>query len=148
MNIEFSKMEVKDSGEAFEIFRKYMKPTVDAAIGWDEQFQRSGFDSKWNPDHFSWIVSDAEKAGFVCCRLRENSVHIHLLIVFEGAQRTGIATSVMERLREDAFAKCRGLTLSCFKNNAPALSLYKRYGFVVCSDEGCFYELAFPFEKA
>ena len=128
---------------SFEIYKGHMKPIIDDAFGWDEEFQRNGFESNLDPDWFSWILVEdkgkKKKAGLACSRYKRRSLHIHLLVVFAEEQRKGIATSVVRKLKAQATAENTHLTLNCFKNNVPALSLYRNLGFVVNSEDEQFY---------
>ncbi|MEZ8295491.1 GNAT family N-acetyltransferase [Vibrio splendidus] len=141
MKIEFLKLKKDELSEAFEIFKAYMKPVIDGAFGWDEGFQKNGFESRLKLDWFSWILVDGEKVGLVCNRLKQNSIHIHLLVIFTEAQRRGLASSVTQKLNNEANERQLNLTLSCFKNNEVALQLYKRLGFVIISEDEHFYDL-------
>ena len=140
MEIVLSRLEVEDRDASFEIFKTYLKPFIDDAFAWDEEFQRNGFESHLHAEWFSWVLTSKEKMGLVCKRWKDSSLHIHLLVTFTSAQRTGIATSVMLKLKAEAAEQNKDLTLSCFKNNDPALRLYKSLGFVVASEDEYFYE--------
>jgi len=140
MEIFFSKLEKQERETAFEIFQKYMKPVIDDAFGWNDEFQRNGFESHLKQEWFSWVLVNDKKSGVVCSCLKENSIHIHLLIIFTEAQRKGIATSVTRLLKTEASDIGKDLTLSCFKNNEPALNLYKKLGFIVKSESEYSYD--------
>jgi len=139
MNIVFSKISPEERNASFDVFKKYLKPVIDDAFGWDEEFQSNGFKTHLKPDWFSWILVEDVKAGLVCSRSKQSSIHIHLLVVFLEYQRNGIASSVVNKLKSDAAAENTDLTLNCFKNNIAAVSLYKKLGFVVMSEEEHFY---------
>ena len=132
MEIVFSKLSKEERETSFQLFKTYMKPVIDGAFGWDEEFQRNGFESHLHAEWFSWVLISKERMGIVFKRWKDSSLHIHLLVTFTSAQRTGIATSVMLKLKAEAAEQNKDLTLSCFKNNDPALRLYKSLGFVVC----------------
>ena len=117
-----------------------MKPVIDSAFGWDEEFQSNGFHSHLQPEWFFWVHMHSEKVGVICKRRRENSVHIHLLIVFSKEQRKGIATAVTQKVINSAVKRNLDVTLSCFKNNKPALNLYTSLGFKVKSDDEYFFD--------
>jgi len=140
MDVIFSKLGAEERTAAFSAFKKYMKPVVDRAFGWDEEFQRSGFHSHLKAEWFYWIYIRDEKVGILCKRQKENSIHIHLLIIFTEAQRKGIATAVTQALISNAGEQKVALTLSCFKNNKPALNLYKKLGFSIKSQDEHFYD--------
>lgn len=102
------------------------------------KFSKNGFETRLKPEWFSWILSNKEKVGLLCNRLKEDSLHIYLLIIFTPAQKQGLATLVTNRLKTEAHNKQLSLTLSCFKNNKPALSLYRKLGYIVSSEDDFF----------
>ena len=131
---------------AFEIYERYMKQVIGEAFGWEDGFQRDGFNANLRPEWFSWVISSGEKVGLVCGRLKDTSLHIHLLIVFEKFQRQGYAASIASALHVKASKQGLDLTLSCLKNNNPAMSLYTGLGFVASSEDEYFYNLIGPKE--
>ncbi len=140
MKIEFLKLKKDEFSVTFEIFKAYMKPVIDEAFGWDEEFQKNSFESRLKLEWFSWILVGGDKVGLVCNRLKQNSIHIHFLVIFTEAQRRGLASSVTRKLSDKAKKKQLNLTLSCFKNNKSAVLLYKRLGFVINSEDDHFYD--------
>lgn len=140
MNIEFSKLEEQEIFPLFVIFKTYMKPIIENAIGWNEQFQRESFTARLQPEWFNWILCNGEKVGLICKRRKESSLHLHLLIIFSNVQRSGIGSLVVEQLKVDAQNQQLDLTLSCFKNNEPAVMLYRQQGFVVSTEDEHFYD--------
>ncbi|EPJ43593.1 MAG: acetyltransferase, gnat family [Osedax symbiont Rs1] len=140
MKIALSRLKAVELESAFEIFKTYMKPIIEDAFGWDDIFQKNGFQGRLEPEWFSWILFNEEKVGLLCSRLKEDSLHIHLLIIFTQVQKQGLATLVTNKLRTEAHNQQLPLTLSCFKNNQPALNLYKKLGYTVNSEDEFFYE--------
>jgi ribosomal protein S18 acetylase RimI-like enzyme len=140
MKIVHSKIDKGELGSVFDFFKTYMKPVIDDAFGWDEEFQRKEFESHYESEWFSWVFCGEEKVGLVCSRFKENSLHIHLIIIFSQVQRRGIASSVVCKFRAEAHAEQLDITLSCFKNNTPAVSLYEKLGFVVLTQDEYFYD--------
>ncbi len=139
MEIVFSKFKKHEYSSAFDDFKLYMKPIVDSAIGWDEDFQRTSFESRLKPEWFSWILYNDEKVGYVCSRLKSSSVHIHLLIIYMDKQRKGFASTVLKKLKQQANSQQLDLTLSCFKKNESAACMYKSLEFAIDSEDELFY---------
>ncbi len=69
MEIILSKFKQHEHSSAFDDFRLYMKPIVDSAIGWDENFQRTSFESKLKPEWFSWILCNGKKVAMYAVAL-------------------------------------------------------------------------------
>ncbi|EJG1707960.1 GNAT family N-acetyltransferase [Vibrio parahaemolyticus] len=139
MEIILSKFKKHEHSSAFDDFKLYMKPIVESAVGWDESFQRTSFESKLEPEWFSWIICNGEKVGYVCSRLKSSSIHIHLLIIYTDSQRKGFGSTVIQKLKQQANLQQLDLTLSCFKSNEPAARMYKRLEFVTDSEDEFFY---------
>ncbi|WP_261809157.1 GNAT family N-acetyltransferase [Vibrio zhugei] len=124
-----------------------MQSVITVALGWDEKFQRNGFESRLHPEWFRWVYCNNEKVGLVCSHLTDNSLHVHLLIIFTEAQRKGIAFKVLNLLEFEANNHNLNVTLSCFKNNKPALSMYYKLGYSVSSEDEYFYNFISHSEK-
>jgi ribosomal protein S18 acetylase RimI-like enzyme len=112
-----------------------MHDVIDETFGWDESFQKKGFYENYSLDWLSWVYRNNHKVGLICARKASESLHLHLLIVFEQYQRTGIAAVILS----DLIGKERTVTLSSFKNNLPAIRLYQKMGFQCISEDEHFY---------
>lgn len=146
MEITFSKLKMNELDFTFGIFREYLKPAFEDAFGWDEEFQKRQFESRLQPEWFSWILSNNERIGLQCSRVKPNSLHLHLLIIFSQAQGQGFASLTTQILTTEAHSKVLDLTLSCLKNNLPALRLYQTSGFEVNSEDEYFFFLVKRYE--
>ena len=135
MKIVLSSLEAEDRDTSFEIFKTYLKPFIADAFAWDEKFQRNGFETYMRPEWFSWMYLEGRRVGIICREMKESSVYVHLLVVFSDSQRKGIATAIMNQLIEQASTKGFDITLSCFKNNIPALKLYEKMKFIITSED-------------
>ena len=135
MDLEFIKITETEIDAAFGVFKEYMKPLIDGAFAWDEQFQRNGFASRLRPGWFYWVYSKGSRVGLVCYKHTNQSVHVHLLVVFANCQGKGIGQAVIKYLMFQAYELGRSLSLSCFKKNDPALNLYKKLGFLIVSED-------------
>jgi ribosomal protein S18 acetylase RimI-like enzyme len=140
MDLEFTKVQESDFESTFEVFKNHMKSVIESAFGWDEQFQESGFKSRLRLEWFHWITQKKSRVGLVCYKTSQESVHIHLLVIFAEAQRQGLGSAVSKHIAGIAHSHNLPLTLRCFKNNEPALSLYRKLGFSVASEDEHFYD--------
>jgi len=120
---------------AFDFFKFYMHGVIDETFGWDDAFQKKGFYDNYSLDWLFWVYRNNHKVGLVCARKASKSLHLHLLIVFEEYQRTGVATLILS----DLMGKENAMTLSSFKNNLPAISLYQKMGFERANEDEHFY---------
>ena len=83
---------------AFDCFKLYMHCVIDEKFGWDETFQKKGFYDNYSLDWLFWVYRNNHKVGLVCVRKAPESLHLHLLIVFEQYQRAGIAALILSDL--------------------------------------------------
>lgn len=141
MKTSFQQLDAVEIGEAYSVFKKYMHPFIESSLGWDENFQKSGFTKKLQSDWFYWITENKQKLGLLCYRSKAASIHIHLLIIFEQFQGSGIGEEVTKYLIAEAKKVQMPVTLSCFKNNQIALNLYRKLDFQVEAEDEFFYEL-------
>lgn len=128
--------------QTFDLFKQYMKPVIENSLGWDEGFQNSGFKSRLLPEWFYWVEINKERVGLVCFKTLERTIHIHLLIIFAPHQGNGYGELVTNHIRHRASEENKSLTLSCFKNNEPAVSLYKKLKFRVKSEDNYFFHFS------
>ncbi len=135
MKLFFKKIDMIESSQLFELFKKYMQPVVEKAIGWDEKFQLNGFHNCLRLEWFFWVEVSGEIVGLVCFKELEKTIKIHLLIIFESHQGNGYGELVIYHLKNRAMKVNNSLKLSCFKNNEPALCLYRKLKFKIVSED-------------
>ncbi len=143
MKLEFKEVKKEEKLETFKLFKMYMKPVIENALGWDERFQNNGFNNCLQLEWFHWIIVDEIRVGLVCFKSVEEATHIHLLIIFKDQQGNGYGELTTEHIRNIAFNKNNRVTLSCFKNNECALRLYRKLEFKTISEDKYFFNLSF-----
>ena len=141
MDLHFKQITQAELTVAFDLFKEHMKPVIEKAFGWDDSYQEDSFKNRLKPRWFHWVYSEQSPVGLVCYKTTSESVHIHLLIVFDDMQRQGIGQKISRALQSTAHQQGLPLTLSCFKNNQPAYSLYKMLGFTVNAEDQHFYSM-------
>ena len=142
MKLYFKDVSNKERHQTFEVFKKYMKPVVEKAIGWDEDFQANGFRNCLPPECFFWIEVADKRVGLVCFKTLDSAIYIHLLIIFENHQGHGYGSLVTEHFKSRAFNNNTSLRFSCFKNNEPALRLYRKLKFKIVSEDKHFFNFS------
>lgn len=81
------------------------------------------------------IGSVEVRCGAIVARIRA-------LFVDEKYRRRGIGRALINRCMEiAAAANCESLALVCWLGNQPAIQLYKRLGFIICSEDEAELEL-------
>lgn len=113
--------------------------------------ERENFSDPWSEASFEaelanphGITLTAETAagiaGYLNAFLVGGNLHINTFCVDEGQRGKGIASMLMERLLEKAVSEgAEDATLEVREGNAPALALYRKYGFVPVGVRKRFY---------
>ncbi len=86
------------------------------------------------------VYSGDVSSGFVVVTPHPDVVNVSLLLIRPESQRHGIGRAVMDQVREEADSRGLPITLSCFRSNRVALSLYKSLGFRVSREDDSFIE--------
>jgi ribosomal protein S18 acetylase RimI-like enzyme len=77
------------------------------------------------------IYQDDQLAGFYWTELREDTLHLHGLILKPEFQGQGIGTAVLSKLSESFTGKVACIELGVYQANAGAIRLYQRMGFTI-----------------
>ena len=123
---------------AFLAKKEALGPHVAVKWGWDEAFQRRVHSERWAAKSFFRIVVDGEAAGTVA--IDESPTHVQFgeFYLLPPYQRRGIGGQVLASVMERSAKGRLPVRLECLKWN-PALSLYKRVGFRVTSENDTHY---------
>jgi ribosomal protein S18 acetylase RimI-like enzyme len=113
-------------------------PHIESKWGWDETFQRRLHSERWAAKAFYRIVVEGENAGTVAIDEWPGHVQLGEFYLLPAFQRRGIGREILELVIENAAAKHLPVRLECLKWN-PAISLYKRAGFVVTRESDIHY---------
>jgi ribosomal protein S18 acetylase RimI-like enzyme len=77
------------------------------------------------------IYQDGQLAGFFWTEHREDTLHLHGLILKSEFRGQGIGTAVLNKLSDDYCSKVDRIELGVYQDNTGAIRLYKRMGFVI-----------------
>jgi ribosomal protein S18 acetylase RimI-like enzyme len=135
-------MTESDLDEAFIHYKSALKPIIEDAFGWIEDFQNKRFHSKYDPRWFYWIEANSQHIGYVCFFETTSELHVSLLIIFEAFRNQSYGRNIMGILQQQAIQKSIKVTLSSFKNNTGAVRFYKNLGYDIVSEDTYFYDLA------
>lgn len=126
-------------GDEIDIFAAYeatLRIHVEYAWGWDEAFQRQGFELHHPYSKFQIIEVQQSFAG--AYYLQSHAAHDHLLLMFilPAFQGQGLGTKILDHLKNHSQQTQKPLTLKVVKSNIAAKKLYERNGFrLIDSDE-------------
>lgn len=95
-----------------------------------------------NPSAFFRVAEDetGEILGYLGMHCAAGECYIDNVAVFPAARRRGVATALLQCLVDWAKANgCAFVTLEVRPSNAPALALYRRFGFAEAGRRRRFY---------
>ena len=115
-----------------------------------------GFAHPWSPDEMGARITNSSTVGaaaldpvsgrllgFVLSRLAADEAEILTIAVDSAHQGKGIGRALLsENLRQAANAGAKMMFLEVAKDNAPALALYERFGFVKVGERAGYYRRA------
>jgi GNAT superfamily N-acetyltransferase len=123
---------------AFLAKKEALGPHVAVKWGWDDAFQRRVHSEKWAAKSFFRILVDGEAAGTVAIDESPSHVQFGEFYLLPPFQRKGVGGKVLASVIEKSAERHLPVRLECLKWN-PALSLYKRAGFVVTRESDTHY---------
>ena len=118
---------------ALAVKKEAFGPHIMKRWGWDEQLQRKTHTERWEAKRFFRILRDGVAVGTVAIDEAPDHLRVGEFYIFSAYQHRGVGTEVLAQILRDADSKNLPVRLECLKWN-PALSLYKRFGFVVTHD--------------
>ena len=119
-----------------DCFLRSMRDTIVACRGgWDEEDNRSKFDSQLDIAATNLIqANQGERVGFLTAIESAVEIHLHTLCVSPEYQRKGIGTHITHQLIENGRASRRDIVLDVMRVNDGARRLYERLGFVIIQE--------------
>ncbi|MDN3648560.1 GNAT family N-acetyltransferase [Reinekea marina] len=139
-------MEDPYSSQVFDLTKAELFPFVDEVFGWDDAFQKQRMMDDYKPHWFYWLEFEKEEIGYLCFKRYDQAIHIHLLILKPQWQNRGYGRKVMEFIHSMARLEQRDITLSSFKINTKAVSLYRSLGYHLSGEEEHFLLFRKSFE--
>ncbi|MGN0468057.1 MAG: ribosomal protein S18-alanine N-acetyltransferase [Acutalibacteraceae bacterium] len=90
--------------------------------------------------HFFAAKRCGEVLGYIGSHIAADECYIANVAVKKSARRNGVASSLVEKVCENAKEKnCAFVSLEVRKSNTAAQELYKKHGFSVCGERKNFY---------
>lgn len=114
----------QDLGRMFECYRHTMRQHVNVAWGWDDAFQREGFERAVALATSDVLEVQGQFGGFIWLQATSPGMMLRLICIEPAYQGMGIGTHLIKA----AAARHPGLRLKVFKSNR-AIELYRRLGF-------------------
>jgi GNAT superfamily N-acetyltransferase len=125
---------------ALAVKKEALGPHIIERWGWDEKLQRKTHSERWNARRFFRIVCDGASIGTVSFDEAPDHVTLAEFYLLSAFHRRGIGTEVLMKILRKAEARHLPVRLQCLKWN-PALSLYRRHGFVVTGETDTHFQM-------
>lgn len=129
----------------FEFIYQVKKEAYQAYVemnygGWDEELQRSLFESFMDAYGMDIhiITIDGADIGFYNARASERRYELGNICIIPAFQRRGIGTAILTSILSEQADKI--ITLQCFKQN-PVGNLYRRLGFRLSGETAYHYRM-------
>lgn len=135
--------------EVYELYKEGLFEFIDQTFGWNEEFQRSRFQSSYAKETLFWVLDgNRQRIGLLCYRKSDQALHLSLLLLYKAHQGSGIGRQIMEQLEALASEEGIRITLSTFKVNRKAFSFYQSLGYQVERQDENFYEMSKSFNRS
>lgn len=139
-NYQIRSGEQKDEEWLYDLYCKTMKSCIEATWGWNESFQRNGFNENLSPTKWQIICTGTEEVGGFVLNQNRDHLWLKMLIIKPRHQKQGIGRNVMVYIQDIARKKSLPLRLSIIKTN-PVKPFYQKLGFKQLSEDDAFYKL-------
>ena len=111
-----------------------IRDAVTATWGWDEGFQRTYFEERWDPGPRRIVVVEGQDVGMVQVEWYVDEVFLALIEIAPDWQGRGLGSAVIADEQGQARQAGLPVTLHVLKANPKAKQLYERLGFVVVEE--------------
>ncbi|KZM44398.1 hypothetical protein OA92_06980 [Marinomonas sp. SBI22] len=143
MSIRTQVVKESEFQQVFLSVKQALFDYVEAVYGWDDDFQQDRLRNDYDPVWYHWLYEKHTRIGLVCYRKKENSLHLHLMIIFPQFQGNGMGRHAMDFLIHEARRMaCDQISLSSFTQNKRALAFYNSLGFIIDSLEDHFINMS------
>ena len=124
----------------YDLYKKVMRPCIDATWGWDEKFQTNGFKKNLKPTDWIIIKINNENIGGFVLLEKHDHLWLKMIIIKPEFQRKGIGGKVVSYIQSIAKESSLPLRLNVIKEN-PVKPFYLKYGFTQYGEDASFYKL-------
>ncbi|ALO45206.1 GNAT family N-acetyltransferase [Pseudohongiella spirulinae] len=153
--LHYRKAKPDDMDWAYQLFRATMKEYIDQTWGWNELFQRHGFDENIRSSGLI-IVSLTDRSvqgntprditqpitqiGAYSLKQKTDHLLLDMLLVAPQWQRHGYGSQILQHILQQGKSDAQPIRLSVLRNN-PAYHFYCHHGFTVESQDAFRYRM-------
>jgi ribosomal protein S18 acetylase RimI-like enzyme len=135
--MEFTLREAADTDrdEIFRLYRNSMKEYIESIWGWDDDWQRNDFDTKWGLLSTRVIELDSKFIGYLQTEEKDDSLYISMMILSPEQRSRGIGSRILSDLLARSSRDGKKLMLRVFKLNRRAIAFYRRLDLKTVAEE-------------
>ncbi len=94
MDIKLVQIQTDEFDSLFSVVKQALYSHVDTVFGWSDDFQRKRLKDDYDPNWFNWIYQGGKCVGMLCFKPYDNSLHVHLLVIFPEFQNQKLGEKV------------------------------------------------------
>ena len=137
---------IEDEGWLYNLYCSTMRTYIEQTWGWDEEFQRNGFQTNLHPTKFRIVIVKDADVGAYLINEKDNYYCLEMLLVSRKFQGRGLGSSIIKKIQTETEKGGKPLELSVLKVN-PAKELYTRLGFCVYDQDESFFKMKWAYKK-
>lgn len=119
----------------YALRRAALKESVARTWGWDEAWQQTYFQERFDPAETEILQWQGQDVGTISVREEADELYLALLAILPEFQGRGWGTAVLQNLIHHAQHTGKTVTLHVLKTNPEAQKLYERLGLQIIAEE-------------
>ena len=135
---------IADKEWLYKLYYSTMHKYIEQTWGWDEEFQRNGFQTNLHPTKFRIVIVNDDDVATYLVNEEDNHYWLEMLLVSNKMQGKGLGTAIIKKLQSQSEKDCKLLKLSVLKVN-PAKEFYSRLGFCVYDQDRSFFKMKWAY---
>jgi len=135
---------IADKEWLYKLYYSTMHKYIEQTWGWDEEFQRNGFQTNLHPTKFRIVIVNDDDVAAYLVNEEDNHYWLEMLLVSKKMQGKGLGTAIIKKLQSQSEKVCKLLKLSVLKVN-PAKEFYSRLGFCVYDQDRSFFKMKWAY---
>ncbi len=137
---------IADKKWLYKLYCSTMRAYIEQTWGWDEEFQRKGFQTNLHPTKFRIVIVNDNDVGAYLVNEENNHYWLEMLLVCKKMQGKGLGTAIIKKIQAQSEKNDKPLKLSVLKVN-PAKEFYSSLGFCVCDQDESFFKMKWAYSK-
>jgi len=146
MDFRIRQGEISDQEWLYKLYCSTMRTYIEQTWGWDEEFQKKGFQTNLHPAKFRIVNVNDDDVSAYLVNDEDNHYWLEMLLVGSTMQGKGLGTAIIKKLQAETKKGGKPLKLSVLRVN-PAKEFYSRLGFFVYDQDESFFKMEWADNK-